>query len=90
MYYADRSCKHYKGKINLDECEQVDAGLSLNHRKQKFEFMFIVKTPPRIYYLAADSSEEMKMWVECICQVCNLQDDSKTETPAPLPTSKLL
>lgn len=36
--------------------------------------MFDVKTPKRTYYLAADTDEELKGWVNCICQVCGLQD----------------
>lgn len=39
--------------------------------------MFDVKTPRRTFYLAADSEEDMHDWVNCICQVCNLQDLSK-------------
>lgn len=36
--------------------------------------MFDVKTPKRTYFLAADTDEELKQWVNCICQVCGLQD----------------
>lgn len=54
----------------MDQCEQVDAGL----RKTKLPYMFDVKTPKRTYYLAADTDEELKGWVNCICQVCGLQD----------------
>lgn len=76
-YYTDRNCRKLKGVIDLDQCEQVDSGLQLEHRKQKFEHMFDVKTPRRTYYLAADSEEDMNAWVNCICEVCNLQDLSK-------------
>lgn len=41
--------------------------------------MFDVKTPRRTYYLAADSEKDMNDWVNCICQVCNLQDLSKQQ-----------
>lgn len=73
-YYTDRNCRKLKGMIDLDQCEQVDSGLRLEHRKQKFQNMFDVKTPRRTYYLAADSEADMNDWVACICQVCNLQD----------------
>ncbi|XP_052872834.1 protein daughter of sevenless [Anopheles cruzii] len=36
--------------------------------------MFDVKTPTRTYYLAADTEDDMRGWVNCICQVCNLQE----------------
>lgn len=64
----------------MDQCEQVDSGLRLEHRKQKFQHMFDVKTPRRTYYLAADSEVDMNEWVKCICQVCNLQDLSRQQS----------
>ncbi|XP_036325454.1 protein daughter of sevenless, partial [Rhagoletis pomonella] len=73
-YYTDRNCRKLKGIIDLDQCEQVDCGLRLENRKQKFQFMFDIKTPKRTYYLAADSAEDMRDWVNCICQVCHLHD----------------
>ncbi|XP_047121000.1 protein daughter of sevenless isoform X2 [Schistocerca piceifrons] len=77
-YYADRNRRKLKGKIDLDQCERVDAGLSFENRKVKYHYMFDVQTPKRTYYLAADSEEDMNKWVECVCQVCGLkayQDD---------------
>ncbi|XP_054732011.1 protein daughter of sevenless isoform X1 [Anastrepha obliqua] len=73
-YYTDRNCRKLKGIIDLDQCEQVDCGLRLENRKQKFQFMFDIKTPKRTFYLAADSEEDMRDWVNCICQVCHLHD----------------
>lgn len=78
-YYTDRSCRKLKGIIDLDQCEQVDCGLRLEHRKQKFQYMFDVKTPRRTFYLAAESELDMHDWVNCICQVCNLQDLTKQQ-----------
>lgn len=62
-----------KGTINLDHCEQVDTGLKFEDNRYKFDFMFDIRTPTRIYYLAADTEEEMKAWVNCICSVCGLK-----------------
>ncbi|XP_055626931.1 protein daughter of sevenless [Toxorhynchites rutilus septentrionalis] len=73
-YYTDRKCRKLKGIIDLDQCEQVDAGLRLDRQKEKYAHMFDVKTPTRTYYLAADTEADMRGWVECICQVCNLQE----------------
>lgn len=80
-YYksADIVGRKPKGVIDLDQCEQVDSGLKLEHRNQKFQYMFDVKTPLRTYYLAASSEEDMNAWVNCICEVCNLQDLSKPQ-----------
>lgn len=41
--------------------------------------MFDVKTPSRIYYLAAESELDMNSWVDCICQVCGLKAYSSDE-----------
>lgn len=79
-YYADRKCRKLKGVIDLDQCEQVDCGLRLENRKQKFQFMFDIKTPKRIYYLAADTEADMRDWVNCICQVCHLHDTKQEQT----------
>ncbi|ETN67260.1 grb2-associated binder, gab [Anopheles darlingi] len=73
-YYTDRNCRKLKGTIDLDQCEQVDAGLRLDREKEKYAHMFDVKTPTRTYYLAAETEDDMRGWVNCICQVCNLQE----------------
>jgi hypothetical protein len=52
---------------------QVDAGLRFENRKQKYQHMFDVKTPKRVYYLAAESEEDMNKWVEYVCHVCGLK-----------------
>lgn len=73
-YYTDDSCRKLKGVIDLDQCEQVDAGLFM---ERKFQHVFNVKTPRRTYYLAAATDDVMRYWVNCICNVCGLQDLSK-------------
>ncbi|XP_053684641.1 protein daughter of sevenless [Sabethes cyaneus] len=78
-YYTDRKCRKLKGIIDLDQCEQVDAGMRLNRQKENYAHMFNVKTPTRTYYLAADTEKDMRDWVSCICQVCNLQETQTNE-----------
>ena len=34
-----------------------------------YQFMFDIKTPKRVYYLAADCEEDMTAWVDWVCQV---------------------
>ncbi|XP_062552248.1 protein daughter of sevenless [Armigeres subalbatus] len=82
-YYTDRKCRKLKGIIDLDQCEQVDAGLRLDRQKEKYAHMFDVKTPTRTYYLAADTEEDMRGWVNCICQVCQLQETQTNEESRP-------
>lgn len=45
--------------------------------ERKFQHVFNVKTARRTYYLAADTDDAMRYWVNCICNVCGLQDLSK-------------
>ncbi|XP_035786070.1 protein daughter of sevenless-like isoform X2 [Anopheles albimanus] len=78
-YYTDRNCRKLKGTIDLDQCEQVDAGLRLDRQKEKYAHMFDVKTPTRTYYLAAETEDDMRGWVNCICQVCNLQETQSVD-----------
>lgn len=58
---------------------QVDAGLSFENRKEKYQYMFNVKTPKRIYYLVAESEADMNKWVDAICQVCGLKAYTQDE-----------
>lgn len=57
----------------------MDAGLRFENRKQKYQFMFNIKTPKRTYYLVAENEADMNKWVDAVCQVCGLkaQDDEQ-------------
>ena len=59
--------------------QQVDAGLRFENRKEKYQFMFNVKTPSRIYYLVAESEADMNKWVNAVCQVCELKAYTQDE-----------
>uniref|UniRef100_A0A146ME69 Protein daughter of sevenless n=2 Tax=Lygus hesperus TaxID=30085 RepID=A0A146ME69_LYGHE len=78
-YYTDRSRRTLKGQIDLDQCEQVDAGLQFENSKHKYQFMFDVRTPKRVYYLAAETESDMNKWVDCVCHVCGLKSYPQEE-----------
>ena len=59
-------------RLNL----QVDSGLTFECGKIRFQFMFDIKTPRRVYYLAAEGEEDMNTWVELVCRVCGLHNFS--------------
>lgn len=40
--------------------------------------MFDIRTPRRVYYLAADTEEEMTSWVDLVCRVCGLHNYSES------------
>ncbi|CAK1588170.1 unnamed protein product [Parnassius mnemosyne] len=78
-YYADRNCRRLKGTINLDLCEQVDAGLHMERNSNgsldpKLRgSVFTIQTQSRTYHLEADCEADMAKWVDAICRVCGLQ-----------------
>ncbi|XP_054163070.1 GRB2-associated-binding protein 1-like [Oppia nitens] len=91
-YYADSTKRKLKGLIDLDQCEQVDAGLQLENKKDNFQHMFDVKTAKRTYYLVANSESEMNKWVECICSVCGLRihvEEGQDDRYSPQPSQEL-
>lgn len=69
-YFKDQTCQKQKGTIDLNLCEQVDAGL----RKSKLQYVFNIKTSKRTYFLAANTEKELNNWVHCICHVCGLHE----------------
>uniref|UniRef100_A0AAZ3PN27 PH domain-containing protein n=1 Tax=Oncorhynchus tshawytscha TaxID=74940 RepID=A0AAZ3PN27_ONCTS len=55
--------------INMSLCEQVDAGLTFNKKDLDSSYVFDVRTVERVFYLVADSEEDMNTWVRCICDL---------------------
>jgi len=58
---------------------QVDAGLTFNKKDLEHSFIFDIKTIDRVFYLVADTEDDMNKWVRCICDICgfNPTDDGK-------------
>ena len=46
--------------------------MTAENGRQRYEYMFDIKTPRRIYFLAVESHQEMTNWVRMICQACGL------------------
>ncbi|KAI8503005.1 GPI-anchor transamidase subunit gab1 [Branchiostoma belcheri] len=69
-YYKRDNAKKPIAAINLDQCEQVDAGLTFEKKEFVNAYIFDIVTPKRTYFLVTDSEAEMNHWVGCICQVC--------------------
>lgn len=69
----------YELWILINALSQVDAGLRFENRKQKYQYMFNVKTPKRIYYLVAENEVDMNKWVDAVCQVCGLKAYTQDE-----------
>ena len=61
---------------------QVDSGLTFECGKVSFQYMFDIKTPRRVYYLAADTEEDMSQWVSMVCRACGLHNYGQ-DTPTP-------
>ena len=53
--------------------------MTVEDGKQKYEFIFDIKTPKRLYYLAADTREEMTTWVRMVCNACGFKASHDTD-----------
>ncbi|XP_063845966.1 GRB2-associated-binding protein 1-like [Scylla paramamosain] len=83
-YYTDQTRRKLKGKIDLDQCDQVDAGIAFPNPKLEYKYMFDIKTPKRVYFLCAETEREMNRWVDCVCQVCGLKIYSQEDEYPPM------
>ncbi|KAM9314667.1 GRB2-associated-binding protein 1 isoform 2-T2 [Pholidichthys leucotaenia] len=69
-YYKNDHTKKPIRVIDLNLCEQVDAGLTFSKKDLEHSFIFDIKTIDRIFYLVADTEDEMNKWVRHICDIC--------------------
>lgn len=69
-YYKNEHSKKPLRIINLNSCEQVDAGLTFNKKELQDSFVFDIKTSERTFYLVAETEADMNKWVQSICQIC--------------------
>ncbi|XP_038154973.1 GRB2-associated-binding protein 1-like [Cyprinodon tularosa] len=83
QYYKNQHSRRPIGTINLNLCEQVDAGLSFTKKELESSFVFDLRTAERTWYLVAESEEDMNRWVTSICLLCgfNPTDDVSERTP---------
>nr|XP_046236981.1 GRB2-associated-binding protein 1-like [Scatophagus argus] len=85
QYYKNQQSRRPIRTINLNLCEQVDAGLSFTKKELESSFVFDLKTEERVWYLVAESEEDMNRWVSSICLLCgfNPTDDVPERPRAP-------
>ena len=67
-YYKSDDGELLKGVINLEDCRMVHADLS----HKKYKYVFDIETRERTYYLVAQTQQEMKGWVDTLCEICGL------------------
>nr|XP_028683861.1 GRB2-associated-binding protein 4 isoform X2 [Macaca mulatta] len=74
-YYKNDGSKNPLRTINLNLCEQLDVGVTLNFNKKEIQkgYMFDIKTSERTFYLVAETREDMNEWVQSICQICGFR-----------------
>lgn len=60
---------------------QVDAGLTFNKKDLEHSFIFDITTIDRVFYLVADTEDDMNKWVRYICDICgfNPTDDGNDD-----------
>ncbi|XP_067899132.1 GRB2-associated-binding protein 1 isoform X4 [Heterodontus francisci] len=85
-YYKNDHAKKPIRVIDLNLCEQVDAGLTFNKKDLENSYIFDIRTIDRVFYLVADTEEEMNKWVRCICDICGFnptdEDAVKPSNPS--------
>lgn len=86
-YYKNDHAKKPIRIIDLNLCQQVDAGLTFNKKEFENSYIFDINTIDRIFYLVADSEEDMNKWVRCICDICGFNPTE--EDPVKPPGSSL-
>uniref|UniRef100_A0A1A8F906 GRB2-associated binding protein 1 n=1 Tax=Nothobranchius korthausae TaxID=1143690 RepID=A0A1A8F906_9TELE len=69
-YYKNDHAKKPIRVIDLNLCDQVDAGLTFKRKEFGHSFIFDIKTFDRVFYLVADTEDEMNKWVRHICDIC--------------------
>ncbi|KAM9329641.1 GRB2-associated-binding protein 1 isoform 2-T2 [Gastrophryne carolinensis] len=88
-YYKNDHAKKPIRIIDLNLCEQVDAGLVFPKKEFEHSYIFDIKTIDRIFYLVAESEEEMNKWVRNICDICGFnptdEDVKHHSVPVPAP-----
>ncbi|KAG7483906.1 hypothetical protein MATL_G00043260 [Megalops atlanticus] len=76
-YYKNDHSKKPIRTIDLQSCEQVDAGLTFQRKELQDSFIFDIKTSDRTFYLVAETMEEMNKWVRSICQLCGFNQSEE-------------
>ncbi|XP_006876895.1 PREDICTED: GRB2-associated-binding protein 3 isoform X2 [Chrysochloris asiatica] len=72
-YYRNKHSSKPIRAIDLSECAVwKHVGPGFVRKEFQNNFVFIVKTAARTFYLVAKTEEEMQVWVHSISQVCNL------------------
>ncbi|XP_069320039.1 GRB2-associated-binding protein 3 isoform X1 [Eulemur rufifrons] len=72
-YYRNKHSSKPIRVIDLSECTVwKHVGPGFVRKEFQNNFVFIVKTTSRTFYLVAKTEEEMQVWVHSISQVCNL------------------
>ncbi|XP_034412683.1 GRB2-associated-binding protein 1-like isoform X2 [Cyclopterus lumpus] len=84
QYFKNQQSRRPIRTINLNLCEQVDAGLTFPKKELESSFVFDLRTEERTWYLVAESEEDMNRWVSSICLLCgfNPTDDVPERPPA--------
>uniref|UniRef100_A0A8D2JDN3 GRB2 associated binding protein 2 n=1 Tax=Varanus komodoensis TaxID=61221 RepID=A0A8D2JDN3_VARKO len=76
-YYKNDHSKKPLRVINLNFCEQVDAGLTFNKKELQDSYVFDIKTSERTFYLVAETEDDMNKWVRSICQICGFNQSEE-------------
>eukprot|EP00062_Callorhinchus_milii_P001142 gi/632935917/ref/XP_007891706.1/ PREDICTED: GRB2-associated-binding protein 3-like isoform X2 [Callorhinchus milii] len=88
-YYKNHHSKKPLRMINLNQCENIEAGIKLSKKQFQNNYIFDVQTPARTFYLVAKTEEEMNRWVQHISLICGFSssDDGTDSLGSSSPTT---
>ncbi|KAM3857466.1 GRB2-associated-binding protein 1-like [Diretmus argenteus] len=90
QYYKHQQARRPIRTINLNLCEQVDAGLSFTKKELQCSFVFDLRTEERTWYLVAESEEDMNRWVSSICLLCGFNPTEEVAEKPPVSAPSLV
>ncbi|XP_026178138.1 GRB2-associated-binding protein 1-like [Mastacembelus armatus] len=90
QYYKNQHSRRPIGTINMNRCEQVDAGLSFTKKELENSYVFDLRTEERTWYLVAESEEDMNRWVSSICLLCGFNPTDDVPERPPVSSSSSL
>ncbi|XP_029938236.1 GRB2-associated-binding protein 1-like [Salarias fasciatus] len=90
QYYKNQQSRQPIRTINLNLCEQVDAGLTFTKKELESSFVFDLRTEERTWYLVAESEEDMNRWVASICLLCGFNPTDEVPVRPPNSSASIL
>ncbi|XP_031564971.1 GRB2-associated-binding protein 1-like isoform X2 [Actinia tenebrosa] len=78
-YPNEKDTRPVKDPVDLRQCLSIEA--NLRHNNKSFKYVFSINTTNRVYYLVAESQNEMEKWVNLLCKECGFEKQDDKSSP---------